>query len=227
VGYTSAAEKVGNVPSTPVLPLLMVDIRDVSLSFFSIRCLGVGLGNCIHPCFYLHKRLGCCPRLEVTMSTVKTSSVAGLLLVTCALVACSSRPSDGEARKIVEGSWGSMSSVGGKMTDFRKKNGELMEINGQKVYQYEFLAAAELPAGTAWQQDFMGGYKFVKYDPASQRGSMTPLPKGTTAVRSGVITFRQTDNGWVSAYPGKPDDATNSYCTDLKPDACYEKLGLK
>jgi hypothetical protein len=122
-----------------------------------------------------------------------------------------------------------MRSVGGKMTDFRKKNGESLELMGQKVYKYEFLAAAELPAGAAWQPDGLGGYKFVKDDPDHRNnplGKMVPLPEGTTAVRSGMITFRYTDNGWVSTFPGKPDEASNSYCTSLKPTACYEKLGL-
>jgi hypothetical protein len=44
-----------------------------------------------------------------------------------------------------------------------------------------------------------------------------------TAVLRGTITFRFTEKGWVS--PKVPDQFDQNYCTDLKPEACYKKLG--
>jgi len=113
-----------------------------------------------------------------------------------------------------------------KLIDFRKVNAEAKEIQGQKVYVYDFISAWELPDGLAWR-DSGGEPGFWKdFGPGDRNnflGHFVPLPKGTTAVRRGTITFRYTENGWVS---GKvPDNWTDNYCTDLKPDACYTKVG--
>jgi hypothetical protein len=62
----------------------------------------------------------------------------------------------------------------------------------------------------------------------SQKGSVwvghfTPLPKGTTAVSKGTITFRLTEKGWLAAKV--PDTAAVGYCTDKGPTDCYGQLG--
>lgn len=144
----------------------------------------------------------------------------------------SSKPSDGQARKVVESRLQPLTQMGAKITDFRKLNAESRELEGQKVYLYHYLAAADLPAGVAWQSTagsmiaLASGGGFVK--DSGQKGSIwvghfTSLPKGTTAVSKGTITFRLTEKGWLSA--NVPDNAAVAYCTDKGPADCYHKLG--
>lgn len=141
-------------------------------------------------------------------------------------VACnSSAPSDSQAGKVVENSYQDLTQLGARVIDCRKLNAESKLIEGQKIYEYQFLAAAEIPAGVAWKNGGMGG--FIE-DPGAKAAKLgiqsyfTSLPKGTTAVRRGTITFRYTDGGWVSA--DLPDTSSDGYCPDLKPKDCYERL---
>lgn len=115
------------------------------------------------------------------------------------------------------------------MIDFRKFNGEMKEVDGQKVYVYQFLAAAESPVGIAFRTSKYGGDVGLTKDPGPSNrngwlGEFTPLRQGTTGVRRGTITFRSTDNGWVSQYK-VPDAWEDKYCADLKAEACYKSPG--
>jgi len=143
-----------------------------------------------------------------------------------------SRPSDSQARRVVEAHFQYLTQLGARITDFRKLNAESKVLEGQKIYIYSFLAAAELPAGIAWHDTsgsmiamtVRGG--FVK--DTHQKGSMwvgrfATLPKGTTAVARGTITFRATEKGWLSS--GLPDTVDDGYCKDKRPTDCYTKLG--
>jgi hypothetical protein len=176
------------------------------------------------------------PKVAALPPNVGLAKAATLLLSLSALVfvaGCgASRPSDSQARKVVEAHFQYLVQLGAKITDFRKLNAESKVREGQRIYIYTFLAAAELPAGIAWQDTSgsmiamtnRGG--FVK--DAHQRGSIwvgkfTSLPKGTTAVKRGTITFRETEKGWLSA--GMPDSVDDGYCTDKGPTDCYAKLG--
>jgi hypothetical protein len=153
-------------------------------------------------------------------------------------------PSDKQARQVVDGSFKSITNDVVKVVDFRKTNGEMKIKDGQKTYEYHFLAAAELPAGFAWVLDDCKGYNpssgywvdvtpcYIKSPPGNPRGFHTPsglildisaLPEGTTAVESGTIAFRYTENGWVT--PGVRGSSTFNHCANLKPNECYEKLG--
>ena len=173
--------------------------------------------------------------MNVARFSIKWAATKLLLLVPSMVfvVACgSSRPSDSQARKVVETHFRTLTQLGAKITDFRKLNGESKELEGQKIYTYRFLAAAELPAGIAWLNTTgsMVAYAnrggFVR--DIGQKGSMwigqfTPLPKGTTAISRGTITFRMTEKGWLSS--DLPDTVDDGYCTDKGPADCYEKLG--
>jgi hypothetical protein len=153
------------------------------------------------------------------------------LAVSAFVASCgASKPSDNQARKVVEAHFQFLSQLGAKTTDCRKLNAESKELEGQKIYIYHFLAAAELPAGIAWHDTsgsmvaltVRGG--FVK--DTHQKGSMwigkfTSLPKGTTAVSRGTITFRETENGWLTSSLSADD----GYCTDKGPKDCYASLG--
>jgi hypothetical protein len=88
-------------------------------------------------------------------------------------------------------------TLGLKVTDFRKLNAESKEVNGQKVYVYQFLSAAEVPNGFAFRTKGAGGELGLSKDPgvgarSGWLGEFTPLPKGTTGIRRGTITFRLT-----------------------------------
>lgn len=158
----------------------------------------------------------------MTKISLLVTVLAALLLAACGV----SVPSDDQARQVVEKSFADLKALGAKVTDVRKLNGESLEQAGQKLYVYHFLAAAELPGGVAWVKGGLmafGGGGFIK-DPGRSNVWMqtVSLPAGTTAVRRGKITFRQTEKGWLSA--DLPDTADSGYCTQLKPDACYREL---
>lgn len=149
---------------------------------------------------------------------------APLLIV---LASCgSSTPSDSQARKVVEASYQDLTQLGAKIIDFRKLNAESKEVFGQKVYEYTFLAAVEFPSGCAWKRNpSMPSFIEVVRDTGKKSDEIykyTSIPKGTVGVRRGIITFRYTEQGWVSAdLPGKFDDG---YCTSEQPEACYREL---
>jgi hypothetical protein len=83
------------------------------------------------------------------------------------------KPSDSQAREILVRSSGFFTSAGAKMVDFRKLNGVSMERH-VKMYEYDFLAAFELPSGIGWVNRGVG---FVR-DGTQGHG----LPQGTLAV---------------------------------------------
>jgi len=139
-----------------------------------------------------------------------------------------SAPSDDQARHVAETSLASLKDLGAKIIDFRKLNGESLEREGQKIYIYHYLAAAELPAGVAWVSGgllSMGRRGFIR-DPGQSTVYIetVSLPQGTTAIQQGQITFRLTKRGWLS--PDLPDVAEMGYCTQLKPEACYKDRGF-
>jgi len=154
-----------------------------------------------------------------------------LLSISVFVAGCgASRPSDNQARKVVETHFQLLTQSGAKMIDFRKLNAESKELEGQRIYIYHFLAGAELPAGIAWHDTsgsmvaltVRGGF----VQDTHQKGSMwigkfTSLPKGTTAVSRGTITFRETEKGWISSTLSVDD----GYCTDKGPTDCYARLG--
>ncbi|SEQ41494.1 hypothetical protein SAMN04488038_106103 [Solimonas aquatica] len=150
-------------------------------------------------------------------------AAAALLLCACG----ASKPSDKQAREIVEQSFADIQKLGaGPLTDFTKANGEALERSGQKIYIYHYLAATTLPEGIAWVKGGLlglGQHKFVRDDGRGLYVQKEDLPAGTTAVRRGQIEFRQTEQGWVSE--GGPQRVDTGYCIDLKPDACYKQLG--
>ena len=160
------------------------------------------------------------------------SVVSALLLAACA----ESIPSDEQARKVATNSFQHLIVKGGRVIDVRKQNGESLEREGEKYYAHTFLAAVELPAGIlAYPTDYFasdsrktGDHGFMT-DPGP-RGYIAPyppktsLPAGTTVVRRGVIVFKKSEAGW-SSYNDLPETVATSYCTQLKPDACYKNLG--
>jgi hypothetical protein len=156
------------------------------------------------------------PRHVLAKSVIVLLSFSSLAF----LAGCSSsRPSDSQARKVVEDTCEGLVKRGAKFVDFRKQNAESREEDGQKIYEYYFLAAFELPAGYAWDggniaNDVRGVPHFSDY---------TPLPKGALFVSKGRIAFRLTEKGWL--HSGVVDSATYAYCTDLGPKDCYQKLG--
>jgi hypothetical protein len=112
------------------------------------------------------------------LSNGSLAKAAALLLSLSALAfvnGCgASRPPDSQARKVVEVNFQHLTQLGAKITDFRKLNAESGEQEGQKIYIYHFLAAAELPAGIAWHSTsgsvvaFANRGGFVKDTPERQ-----------------------------------------------------------
>ncbi len=108
------------------------------------------------------------------------------------------------------------------MIDLRKLNGVSREIFGEKVYEYDFLAAFELPDGVGWVNN--GSRGFAKYDPAFAYAEQK-IPAGSIAVEEGKVSFKLTEKGWVPT--GGPQDTRYSYCTGAtSPTACYTSSGL-
>jgi hypothetical protein len=153
-----------------------------------------------------------------TKEEVLVKSIIATFAFLALLVAsgCTQRkPSDSQAREILVRSSGFFTMVGAKMVDFRKLNGVPMERH-VKMYEYDFLAAFELPAGIAWAGRGAG------FALNSTQGH--GLPKGTLAVKRGLITFQLSDNGWVG--PLHVDAAEYAYCAPpSEPTDCYAKLG--
>ncbi len=135
-------------------------------------------------------------------------------------------PSESQARQIAEGPSGQLTQLGAKMIDFRKLNGVSQEVLGQKIYEYDFLAAFELPAGLAWvKQTALGGGGFVKDPGPGWEWGVQSIPRGSIAVEKGKISFRLTEKGWVS--DDHPDDLRSGYCTGAtSPQACYASTGF-
>jgi hypothetical protein len=157
------------------------------------------------------------PRQVLAQSVIVLLSLSSLAFVSgCG----SSRPSDSQARKVAEHRCEGLVKQGAKFIDFRKQNGESKGQNGQQVYEYHFLASVELPAGYAWE----GGELVRDVGPGVPHlAGYILLPKGAIFVSKGTITFRLTEKGWLSS--DLVDRVTDSYCTDSKPEDCYEKLG--
>ena len=151
-----------------------------------------------------------------------------VLIVSLFLVstACQSKPSDTQAREVLAEKYKFLTDLGAKVVDFQKLNGEVKTL-GETTYVYTFLCAVELPSGIAWERHPLlpSGGGFVK-DPGVKRigpfNTYTPLPKGTVGVRKGTINFRSTERGWIAG----DVDWVEGYCTDLKAQDCYKKLGL-
>jgi hypothetical protein len=147
---------------------------------------------------------------------MKSIIAAFAFLALIAASGCSqATPSDSQAREILMRSSGFFTMVGAKMVDFRKLNGVPMERR-VKMYEYDFLSAFELPPGIAWVNRASG---FVLN---STQGH--GLPKGTLAIKRGLITFQLSEKGWIG--PVHVDAAEYSYCTPpSEPSDCYAKLG--
>jgi hypothetical protein len=150
-------------------------------------------------------------------------------------------PKDSQAREILEKHYAPFTQLGFNMTDFRKLNAVLKENSGQKVYVYSFLAAFKLPSGIAWHSGGLMTDGFIQ-DPGNKEDSWgtkyESLPKGTTAIARGKITFRLTEKGWVSE--DAPDTEEFAYCSGaiwsgmdgsidhheiVNPETCYWKHG--
>lgn len=135
-------------------------------------------------------------------------------------------PSDEQAWEVVNSSLANLKKLGATVIDFRKLNGESLQREGQKIYIYHYLTAMELPAGIAWRHSdgvVPGG--FTQDIGPNLFFHSESIPKGTTGVGRGPITFRLTERGWVSA--PKPDFAQWAWCRPVRlaPEACYKVLG--
>jgi len=158
--------------------------------------------------------------------------LVSLIVAACALViSCgSSRPSERQARVVFNNSFQGLAKVGVKAIDFRKINAESLDVAGQKIYIYHYLAIEKLPAGLAWEAPGLASRGGIVMDPGKGRpvndffgGKTQGLAEGTIALRRGKITFRMTENGWVSA--DLPDTADDAQCGNLKADECIKQLG--
>jgi len=164
---------------------------------------------------------------------VVVSLIALLVLVSLLqLTGCrsSSPPSEDQARKVAENSYQNIIHAGAKIIDFRKQNGETKEIEGQQFYVYHFLVAFELPSGIGWAGPTITSTGGFVVGAAPQRGGafgfvpkIDAIPKGTTGVGRGTITFGKTEKGWISR--DLPDHADSGYCGEKQPQACYKALG--
>lgn len=158
-------------------------------------------------------------------------NAVSLMLALASQPACGAdAPTNEQARKLVEASYGNFLDLGVKIVDVTKQNGEAKVIEGQKTYVYYFMSAVEVPDGMAFRVSGRGGQIGLEKDPGPQNrtgwlGQYVVLPKGSIATRKGRITFRMTDKGWASRNT-VPDEWQDAYCADLtKADACYKKLG--
>lgn len=148
-----------------------------------------------------------------------------ILLTSCG----SSRPSDQQARIVFDKSFQGLSNLGAKVIDFRKVNAEALEMAGQKFYKYHYLGIARLPAGLAWEAPGLVSRGGIVKDPGKNQavsfggGQTKSLREGTIALRHGTITFRMTENGWVS--PDLPDTADDGQCGTLSVEDCIKQLG--
>ena len=80
---------------------------------------------------------------STTRNSFKSRTAMALLLallsVSVFVAGCgASKPSDGQARKVVEARLQFLTQLGAKVTDFRKLNAESKELEGQRVYIYHF-----------------------------------------------------------------------------------------
>jgi len=171
-----------------------------------------------------------------------------LSLFVCLLTTagCSSTPSDSQARKIVQTSSAALIEMGAKMVKFEKHNAVSKEVEGQKFYDLEYLAAFKLPSGIAWATNtglaaiYAPGGGFVK-DPgvsetygAGAGTKYTSLPEGTIAAERGTIHFRLTEKGWISG--DSLENVQLGYCTGpttgefvvgaprTSPEECFKSL---
>jgi hypothetical protein len=141
-----------------------------------------------------------------------------------------STPSKSQAQKVSEASFAGMMKDGARLIYFRKLNAVRKEIEGQKIYEYSFLAAYEMPAGYAWQKGGLTAEQGFVKDPGVSTGPWGvryySIAKGSTAVQRGKIIFRQTEMGWMSN--DLPDRSDVGYCNgkdDVVPEVCLKNLG--
>ena len=146
------------------------------------------------------------------------------------LTACgSSRPSEQQARAVFDKSFQGLANLGVKLVDFRKVNAESLEVAGQKIYTYYYLGIAKVPAGLAWEAPGLMSRGGIVKDPGKGQaisfggGKTQSIAEGTIVMRRGKITFRMTENGWVSA--DLPDTADDAQCGNLKADDCIKQIG--
>jgi len=125
---------------------------------------------------------------------------------------------------VVEASYQNLTQLGPKIIDFRKLNAELKEIDGQRVYEYTFVAAIEFPSGCCAWKRIPGSIDVEVVRDTGKKfdvvNTFESIPKGTIGVRKGLIRFRYTERGWLSAE--LPAYFADGYCPPLKPEACYQ-----
>jgi hypothetical protein len=151
------------------------------------------------------------------------------LAATPAVPGGSDRPSEQQARVVFAKSFQGLANLGVKLMEFRKVNAESLEVAGQKVYVWHFLAIEKLPTGLAWAAPGLVDRGGIVKDPGKGQpiifggGNTQSVPEGTIALRRGKITFRMTENGWVSA--DLPDTADDALCGKVQLDECIKQVG--
>ena len=142
--------------------------------------------------------------------------------VTVLLGGCSGgTPSEGDVRPAVA----DLLKEYGALTDFRKTDGETLEINGQKTYIFHYLAATKLDGGWSWQKgNILFPTGLVRGDPVKGgfgAPEMMKVPNGATFAGGGKVTFRQTEKGWrlIDA-----ELAEYRFCAEKSASDCYQEL---
>jgi hypothetical protein len=142
-------------------------------------------------------------------------------------------PTDLQARQLVVDSSTFFTQAGANMIDFRKLNGVPGEVNGQKIYEYDFLVAFKLSDGLAWKSagwasPGSGFVKYPGYDNDMFGTHYAKISKGDIAAVRGKIMFKLTEKGWISNdLPNVVQTA--GWCTppdNISPESCYAGLKL-
>jgi len=138
---------------------------------------------------------------------LKIVLVCLFLAVAALFVSCSSTPSSGDAKQIVQQKIEKFSHGRIKLVSFEKTNGQQAERFGIKVYNLEFVCEIEFLDDCKWIPPF-GTAKLVKSqdfwakfedDLKSIGNQSRPVKKGNTAKVTSYVVFEKTEKGWREA----------------------------
>jgi len=116
-----------------------------------------------------------------------------LSLLTSALLAgCTSKPSESDAKKIIEAAVAKNSRGAIKVTSFAKTDGVEFELMGMKGYEMTWKGTFQVT-----QTKHVNTSNFC----ASDRPSFhKKYEAGQTFEKKGTVTFQKTENGWKGSY---------------------------
>lgn len=148
----------------------------------------------------------------MTPATRQIIFISSMLAMISIIAGCSSRPSKGDGKQIIQDKINNESEGRIELISFKKTNGlEKESFDGRQLYTLEYDVVIEFTEDCKWLQGFFSDLSFHTDLPPKKNSGFSwggflnslenpgrGMKKGQRLLIKGVIDFEKTDTGWRS-----------------------------